>query len=878
MNKNVLVASVVAALASVSTPILAAPPATELDPVTVVGNRTQSRTVLTSPVPIDVLGREEIRASGQTDLAKVLQTLLPSFNFPHPTTPDGNTHIRSATLRGLSPDQTLVLVNGKRRHTSAWVNVGGTVGRGAVSIDLNTIPADAIERIEVLRDGASALYGSDAIAGVINVVLREDAGIDLRASHGRTSDGGGDTTTASAAGGFDLGAGGVVRATAHYRDRKAANRALPDTRQQYFGLSPTGAPLAISNLFGSGIGLNPPGGPAGTRLDPRDATIDRNLWRFADAADVIERNLLVNTRLPLAFGDGVELYAFGGYGLSDGRSNASLRRAGQNENVRAIHPNGFLPYVDTRSVNYALSAGLRGRAGDWDWDLSSTFGGNDLEYRTRNTINQTLGVASPTAFYNGRLEFAQWTTNLDFKRSWDWGWHAPVYLATGLELRHDDYAIFPGEPDSYRAGPERILDGPARGAIAPLIGSQGFAGIQPSDAGDFSRHNTSVYAELESDLTDALLASVALRHEQFSDFGGTTNGKLALRYAFTDTLALRAAASTGFHAPALQQQYYSSTSSRTLANPNTGVPEFVLVRTAPVGSPEARLLGARELEPEESVNLTAGLTWGTDTLSASIDAYRIAIDDRIFLSSNFVDAPGSTAITGFLARNGLPGVNSVRFFANAADTTTRGIDVSLRQRFEFENAGTLTGTLAWNRNRTRIDRVAPTPAPLAALGVRTPLFDVTERTRVELGQPRDAWVVGLDWAWSPWTLSVLGRRYGEVQQLALTNQSAANVARFREGSTRIRTLPTEAGVAGNFDVVQILEPKWVADVAVSWDWNEDLRLTIGANNVANTYPTRNIASTAAAAGADTFGVFPYSELSPFGWSGRYWYARVDLGF
>ncbi|MDR1075973.1 MAG: TonB-dependent receptor [Xanthomonadaceae bacterium] len=850
-----------------------------LDRIAVIGARGQPRTVLESPVPIDVLSAQEIRESGYTDTSKILQALVPSFNFPHPTTPDGNSHIRSATLRGLSPDQTLVLVNGKRRHTSAWVNTGGTVGKGSVATDLNAIPVSAIDRIEILRDGASAQYGSDAIAGVINIVLREDDGFSGVASHGRTEDGGGDTRKVSVDAGFPLAGDGSVHFTLDYRDRKGADRARADTRQQYFGIDPaSGQPRALSGSYGSGIGLNPIGGPAGTRADPREATIDRrHLWRFADTADTIEQTFFGNLRKPLAFADGVEFYAFGGYGVSDAAANASLRRAGQNENVRAIYPDGFLPYVDTKSANASLAAGLRGEIGRWRWDLSSVHGGNELEYRTRNTLNATLGADSPTAFYNGKFEASQWTTDLDFNTDFDLGWQAPLHLAVGAEYRRDTYRISPGEWASYAWGPNRVLDGPAAGTI-PTIGAQGFAGIQPVDAGSYARHNVSLYAEAEARPVERLLVSAAARYEDYSDFGSTTNGKLALRYDLGGGVAVRASASTGFHAPALAQQYFSSTSSRTLNDPVTGLPEYVLVRTAPVDSVEARALGARSLKPEKAENLTAGLTWGWDELSLSLDVYRIDIDDRIFLSSNFVDAAGSTVIRDHLAALGSPGVTSVRYFSNAADTRTSGIDLSARYRWDFGGHGRLIATAGYNRNRTELRRVTSTPEVLLGLGVKTPLFDITERTRVEKGQPRDNLLIGLGWDNGRWSIDAGTHRYGEIRGVAATSQSAASIAEFAKGSTRFITRPTEAGTPGNFDVIQILKAKWVTDLDVGFRFNEYVRLVIGANNVFNVYPTRNIATTAEVSGADTYGVFPYSELSPFGWSGAYYYARLETRF
>jgi len=862
-------------LVSLSTPGLAADQE-DLDEIVVTGSRLQGRTVTDSPVPIDVLSGDEIRNSGYTETSKIIQDLVPSFNFPHPTTPDGNTHVRSASLRGLSPDQTLVLVNGKRRHTSAWVNTGGTVGKGAVSTDLNTIPPSAIERIEVLRDGASAQYGSDAIAGVINIVLRKDVGFATSAQFGSTEDGGGDTWQASLDAGVPLG-DGTLHSTFFYRDRKAADRSLPDTRQQYFGRAPNGTLVAPSSSLGSGTGAAPPAGPVGTTLDPREATINReNLWRFADSADTIEKTILFHADNPVSFGN-ITTYAFGGYGISDGHSNASLRRSGQVENVRAIYPDGFLPYVDTESENYSIGIGARGSLATWTWDASTVYGGNSLEYRTHNTVNATLGASSPTRFFNGKLEAGQWTTNLNLTSAFDIGLPDDLRVATGVEYRRDSYEITPGELASYQFGSARVLDGPSAGAI-PIIGSQGFAGIQPGDATDRSRNSYALYVEAETDITDALLLSTAARFEDFSDFGSTTDGKLAARYQLIDALAVRASVSTGFHAPALAQQYFSSTSSRTLNNPNTGIPEYVLVRTAPVTAREARALGATDLQPEESLSYSAGVTFRHEGLDATLDYYDISIDDRIFISSNFVDAPGSSVIKDFLAAQGLPGVTSVRYFTNAADTRTKGFDFTARYKLRLASIGDLTLSAGYNRNRTRLTDVDTTPQVLTALGVRTPLFDISERTRVEKGQPKDSLLFGVDWAFGPVDVSVSTKRYGEIEQVAATNQSAANLAVFGAGSTKFRTLPTEAGLAGNFDVIQKLEPKWVTDIDVSWDVLQWLTVTVGANNVFNEYPTRNIRSTATVSGADTFGVFPYSEFSPFGWSGAFYYGRISAQF
>ncbi len=847
----------------------------EDEDIVVTGTRLGDRTVTSSPAPIDVLRGDDLRGSGYFETNQILRQLTPSFAFATPTTPDGNTHIRSASLRGLSPDSTLVLVNGQRIHSSSWVNTSGTLGRGAAPTDLNQIPAAAIGRIEVLRDGAAAQYGADAIAGVINIILREDSGWSGAASYGATQDGGGDTYEASLHGGFAVLGDGHLNATFYYRDHEAANRAQPDTRQQYFGISPTDTPQPLSTRWGSGIGLNPPGGVAGTALDSREATIDRNVFRFAASADLTDASATLNFSKPIG---ALELYGFANYRVTEGSSNAFWRRPGQDENVRAIYPDGFLPFVDTESTDYNVSAGLSGAFGNaWTWDLSTIFGGNIIEYGTHDTLNATLGAASPTSFYNGGYENTQWVTDFTLTRAFDLGWHAPLNLALGAALRRDTYEIFAGELGSYQFGPERVLDGPNANA-QPVIGAQGFVGIQPIDEVDVERDNIGVFAEISTDLSDRWFVTAAGRYENYSDFGETWNGQLASRYELGGGLALRASVSNGFHAPSLPQQFYGSSVGRGIINLTTGESEFFLVKLAPSGSALAEALGAEELEPEQSVNLSAGATFENGPWRASLDFYRIAIDDRIVLSSNFVDGPGSTALRDYLTSVGQPGVLSVRYFTNAIDTETEGFDFTLSHRSDLGALGDLRLTAAYNYNETEVTRIAATPSEVTALGITTPIFDVVEEMRLERSTPRDKFAVSASWDIGRFRVVLGGTRYGEVAQIALQNQSAANVALAAAGDTRIFALPTQAGAPGNFDVAQVLEPKWVTDLSVTADVNERVALTLGGNNIFNVYPTGHIRSTAALAGSDSFGVFPYSEISPFGFSGAHWYARVGVTF
>lgn len=838
----------------------------ELEEFVTLGTRFDERTVTDSSVPIDVLPAREIRQGGYTETAKILQTQVPSFNNPHPTTPDGNTHVRSVTLRGLSPDQTLVLVNGKRRHTSAWVNTGGTIGRGAVSTDLNAIPSTTLSRIEVLRDGASAQYGSDAIAGVINLVLREDIGTSFTTTYGATGEGDGEVWEGSLDSGFLLGSDGFLNTTFYYRDRNATNRALPDTRQFYFGTnSTTGALTANSGAYASGT-TNP---PADVTLDPREATVNRDVWRYGDA-DLLERSFFFNARKPLHSESGLEFYAFGGLGRSEAVSNASFRRPADNNNVRAIYPDGFLPFVDTNSTNGSLGLGVRGRLGEWNWDLSQELGGNKLEFFTHHTLNASLGAASPTSFYNGRVDFAQAVTNLDLKTSFAGVLPSPLKVATGAEYRFDRYRIGAGEPDSYRDGGVRILDGPAAGAVATL-GAQGFGGVRPGDEVKTDRDSYAFYVEVENNVFSRLRVTAAARFEDYSDFGATLNGKLAGRLDVGGGLAVRASASTGFHAPALQQQYFGSTSSRT--DPNTN--NIILARLFPVGDPAARALGATALDPEESVNFSGGFAFEQAGLTATVDFYRIDIDDRIFLSSQFI----GSAVQNYLASQGIAGVEGARFFTNAADTRTTGVDVTARYRFDLAERGRFTLTAGYNHNETKLARVRPTPASVAALGITTPLFDITERIRVTRGQPRDNAQLAANWEVGRLSVLVRGVRYGAYEAVALTNLAPAQVALFPADS-HFRTLPTETvgAPAANVDVIGQFAAKTLTDIDVSWRFNARVSLAVGANNVFDVYPSEVIRSTPQRLGADTGGVFRYSEFNPFPYSGAFYYTRATVAF
>jgi iron complex outermembrane receptor protein len=837
----------------------------EMEAFVSIGSRFAERTATESMVPIDIVSAAELTAGGYSETSQMLQSLVPSFNFPRATIGDGTDHIRPATLRGLAPDQVLVLVNGKRRHTSSLVNVNGTIGRGSVSVDLNSIPSAAIGRIEVLRDGAAAQYGSDAIAGVINIVLDRSLGSGFNGTYGVTSEGDGQVMEGSAYAGVPLAGDGILRTTLFFRDREQTNRSAADTRMQYFGTNTTtGASTAISGNYLSGTTFP----PAGTTLDPRERTIDRLNHRQGDG-DMKDQGIFLDAELPVG-DEAATLYAFGGYTQRDGTAAGFFRRAGDDRTVRSIWPNGFLPLINTDIVDFSLAGGVRTQVADWDVDLSTNYGRNTLEYTITNSNNVTLGAASPTRFFAGKLGFDQSTSNLDLTNQFDVGLTNPLNVAFGAEYRWEEYRIGAGEPDSYRDGGVRVIGGPAAGAQgAP--GAQVFPGFRPSDATVQDRTSYAIYSEFANQINERWDLSFAARFEDFSDFGTTTDFKLASRVQVSAPVAVRGAVSTGFRAPHLAQQFFSSTATNFIG----GVP--FENKTFPVTDPVAIALGASPLKPEESTNYSLGVTFQpNEAFTASVDYYNIAIEDRVILSSNYT----GTAVTNFLVSRGITGVTGGRYFTNAVDTETEGVDVSLRYVQQIADNHRLTYTAGYNYNETTVTRVSPTPAVLAALGITTPLFDLTEQVRLESGQPKNTINLTLGYELRKFSAQLRAVRYGAVESVALPSASLTQINTLSPGFD-IRLAPTvPAGT--NQQVIQSFDRQWVTDLDLSYQYNERIRVSVGANNLFNVYPTKNLASLAVAGagfnGTDNVGIFPYNGISPFGFNGAFFYTKLSMKF
>ncbi|GAB3026172.1 MULTISPECIES: TonB-dependent receptor [Oleiagrimonas] len=768
--------------------------ATELQTVVVTGTRSFDRTEADSMAPIDVLSPQDLKNTGATNLASALRTLLPSLNFPQPSVTDATDATQPAQLRGLSPDQTLVLINGKRQHSTAVLNTNGSLGRGSSPVDLNAIPINAIDHIEVLRDGAAAQYGSDAIAGVINVILKGGAKHGSASITGGQYDtGDGDTWHGGADGGFKLGDGGWVHLSANYMHQDPTNRAGPDPRY------------------------------------PADPTYNTVTFHYG-LPQTKAKQAAINLQYDLT--PNAQLYAFSLFNKRNVSSQGFFRSlstyASQYPNAVAQYPGGYLPVENSAIRDDSEVLGVRGKVAGWNYDVSYNTGGNHWKMHTSNTWNYSLGANSPTVFQIGTLTNRENLLNADFSRDVHFpGMDAPVTVAWGLEYRHEKFEIKQGDGASYACGPVLGASG------YPSCGGQVFSGYTPNDAGSHSRHNRSIYLDLESDLTNKFSAGLAVRNEHYSDFGGTTSWKASGRYAFNDTVAARATVSTGFRAPSLQQEYYSSTATNFVNTGSGLVP--VQIRTFPVDDPAAQALGAQPLKPEKSHNYSFGLVFTpANGLYATLDAYQIDIDNRIILSGNLT----GSAVQTYLMSAGFTDVGGGRFFTNAVDTRTRGADLVATYPWYLQSGSTVKFTGGMNYNKTDIRKIANNPPQLGLAGLTLPIIDRQEQGRITVGTPRTKTFVGADWSVNHWTFHSQATRYGTW---------------------------TSRGSSASSD--QTFSAKVLLDLSVSYA-QSGWTFTLGGNNVTNVYPEKNDANN------NYHGILTYPLTSPYGFSGAYYYGSV----
>ncbi|NOW46661.1 iron complex outermembrane receptor protein [Novosphingobium sp. SG751A] len=786
--RQALLAGVGSALAVVvSTPAWAADQ--NNGDIVVTGTRAQNRTKLDSVAPVDVLSLDSLSRQGSTELGASLAAVAPSIDFPRPAGTDGTDSIRPATLRGLSPDQALVLINGVRGHASALLNVNGSVGRGSAAVDLNTIPTLALSQVEVLRDGASAQYGSDAIAGVINLRLREAShGGGATASYGQydtqfngarssrhISDGG--TLTLGAWQGFKLGNnGGFLTVTGEYLDRGLTGRSDLDTRY---------SPNTVRSRIG----------------DPK----------------VLQGTGYINAALPI--GDtNWTAFAFGGYQFRDSTSSAFAREPSNVNNVLAIYPDGFLPQIKVLSKDLTITAGVRGQMGEWNATIKASYGRNRLDYRTQNSLNSTYGAASQTSFYDGALIYDQALGGMDLSKLYKLG-GTDLNVAWGVEVRREGYRIIAGEPTSYNR---------ASGASSSLTsGAQGFIGFQAGNALKASRISNAIYLDLEAKLPSIFTFGGAVRGEHYSDFGDIATGKFSARADLADWFALRGTVSTGFRAPSLQQQYFTSTASVLTTTGTPPVSTIVETGTFPSSSAIARSLGGQALRPEKSVNYSAGAVFRKGGFDLTIDGYIIKIRDQLGLSEN---------ITLSAADQVTYAVQAARFFINGLHTTTKGVDIVGHYKLRTASVGTFDLTAAANINKITVDSY-PTSST-ATLFARQRILTITE------GTPGEKLVGSVDWSFDKLGATARASYYGNVIQPASTAAGDLSTGR-----------------------------KTIIDLEARYKLIEKATLSVGANNVFDIYPRQTPANLLATNGGVAF---PY--YAPWGFNGRYLYAKLSLNW
>jgi len=778
-----------------------------VDEVIVTGTRVVGRSRLDTLAPVDVVTAKTLQQRGTTELAAALSATVPSITFPRPSNTDGTDSVRPAVLRGQGPDQTLVLVNGTRRHTSALINVNGSVGRGSAAVDLNAIPSVALDRIEVLRDGAAAQYGSDAIAGVVNLRLREadhGGGATVTAGQYVTEFRGlqtgekrkitdGQTVTVAGWQGLKLGADGFLTLSAEYRDRDFTNRSDIDRRV---------TPLRITSRFG----------------DP----------------EVTDVTFYANAGKPI--GESWEAYGWYGYQQRDAEASATYRLpTDATQNIPSVYPNGYLPLITTNTEDVTAAGGLRGDWNGFKIDANLVYGSNDIDFGVKNTLNPSYGPTSPTRFKAGGLNYDQLALGVDVSREVEVGLAGPLNVAFGLEARKETFQINAGEVASY-----------ARGTVSPTLafGSRGFTGFTPSNEVDVDRNAVGVYLDLEGKVTDKLTTSAAIRYEDYSDFGTNTSWKLSGRYDFTPAFAIRGAASTGFRAPSLQQQYFTATSilyiNQTVGGITTAVP--FETGTFPSVSTIGKALGGKPLEAEKSKNFSLGGVYHKGPFELTVDAYRIDIDNRIVLTETLTGS--ATAAAGTNARVVFDllspyGASAGRFFTNGVDTKTVGFDVVARYRIVDEQAGTFDLTAAANVNDLSVKRTPSTsvlPTPVS-------LFARQATLRFEKGTPRQKVTLQGDWTKDQWGATLRTSFYGNV----LAPGTAT------DGSGDWRT-----GVQG------------LVDLEGRRRLGDNLTVSVGADNLFDQYPDQ------VPPNLNTSGGNPWSSFSPFGFNGRFVYSRISL--
>ncbi|MNF58609.1 Ferric enterobactin receptor precursor [compost metagenome] len=795
-----------------------------LQEVQIVGSRNTKRTVVNSAVPIDIISVKDVTTqSGKLEINELLQYVAPSFNANKQSGSDGADHVDPASLRGLGPDQTLVLINGKRRHQSSLINLFGTRGRGNTGTDLNAIPASSIKRIEILRDGAAAQYGSDAIAGVINIALNDN----IDELNGSITYG---VYNANAKGDFPLGTAN----TDGFRLDQNGNGNTYGKDQDFDGGS-----VKIAANYGVGIGEK--GGYANftTEYLSKNKTL-RPGFDFRKGfgeAEIEGFNFFGNMAVPVS--DKTEFYAFGGRNYRDTDAYAFTRNDGERV-VESVYPGGYTPRITSNIIDNSLAAGFRTEtASGWKIDISNTFGKNLFHYYTKGTINASLEEASPKEFDAGGHSLSQNTTNFDFSKNYSSVLQG-MNLAFGAEFRTEKFNIFAGEIGSYATydtNGRPITDPTTQSApIDPISGearpggSQGFPGYSPANEVDQSRSNLSLYADTEFDITDSFLVSAAARFENYSDFGSTLNGKLSARLKATKNINFRGSVSTGFRAPSLAQIYYNL---RFTNFSSSGASEILL---SPNNSPVTQAFGIEQLNEEKAVNGSLGMTATFGDFTATIDGYMINVKDRIVLTGYF-DASSFNL-----------GVDEAQFFVNGVDTETTGLDVVLSWKKKFDE-NSFGATLVGNINNMEIAEVKNGDLD------KEIFFGEREKAFLLASAPETKFGLNLTYDRKWFNAGLSFTHFSEVK--LLDYQMYEDVADYGSFENQIAA------------ATDTYSSKMVTDLTLGFKLSKSLKLSVGGNNIFNIYPDQQ---------DDWVEAGGYWDAVQMGFGGAYYYARLGFNF
>ena len=812
--------------------------ATLSEDLVVVGTRTEGRDPLESSVPVERIRGDRLRRSGVQETGRALQMAAPSFNFSSSSISDGTDALRPATLRGLGPDQTLVLVNGKRRHNSALLHVNTSVGRGTAGTDMNAIPLAAIERIEVLRDGAAAQYGSDAIAGVINIVLKNRPGFSMDTSWGQAYAGDGDIFTHSMHGGFASESGAFLNLTLETRLRDSTNRAGLSGARQY-------------HYTDCASGQTPDNPAGGNCFDPHEYTFNRKNFRIGDAESE-QYSSYYNAGVPL--GDNARFYSFGGFTLRDNNSAGFYRRANQDSRVvLSVYPDGFLPEINTDVNDIAVAAGIEWTTNrDWNFDISMNHGRNTFDFLITNSINASYGAASPRMADSGGPRFNQTTFNFDVSRLFEYSGRT-MNLAFGGEVRRDAYGIRPGEPLSYLHCTDDPNVDPSTCEATKSAGIQVFPGFQQKV--DESRTNIAAYTDLEWSFGDKFMLGTAGRFERYSDFGSTVSGKLSSRYDFTPAFALRGSVNTGFRAPSLHQAYFNNLSTQFLPGASGELEPFE-VGTFRNDSDVAKAVGIPPLKQETSLSFSGGavLRMG-ETVSLTTDVFRVRVDDRIVISGNFTASALEETAPQIAAALLSAGASRAQFFTNATQTVTSGVEFSFNSVHAYRNGGVLD--LGFSGMYADTELVGGVNAPALLTGFENIIFGSVDRSILTEWQPDTRLQALADYTIGRFRFGSALRYFGSYW--------------IQEGSNR-----------------QEFGGKWLTDIDFGIRMFQKTELTLGVHNLFNVTPDLNKIGQSRggtlvdASGREIVsspGVFQYSRrAAPFGFNGGFFYARYSLRF